>query len=111
MSDERIKRGDIGMVQIGLSPCFRAEAFHQVGIPREIGTQDLDGDDTVERGVYTLIDHTHPTLAELLEDTEIQEFCTDHGALSRSIAKIRGQAGYLRKRRRLNGECGAQLRD
>ncbi len=49
-------------------------------IEGEVGGEDLDGDGAVENGVLGLPDHTHPALADLLDEPVVGEHPASLGA-------------------------------
>ena len=67
-----------------------------LGVGDLLRRQHLDGDEAVQVRVAGLVDHTHPALAELLEDLVVRDGASDHAALqfqikeygSRSVGSI-----------------------
>jgi hypothetical protein len=55
------------------------KAQFSVGLRQRLRRQDLDGDDPAEPRIAGAIDHTHPPLAELLEDFAVRDGASNHG--------------------------------
>jgi hypothetical protein len=69
---------DIGMVQSGSSTGFPAESFEGLRILGYVLRQKLQSDKATQFGVFSLIDHTHPTTAQLLDDAVVRNRLADH---------------------------------
>ena len=66
---------DVGVGQRGDGLGFALEAGQAVGVFRDLGRQDLDGDDAVEVGVAGLVDLAHASGADDLEDLVVTQTC------------------------------------
>ena len=44
--------------------------------------QELEGNEAIELNIFSLIDNTHPTASELLEDAVMGNGLADHGLKS-----------------------------
>jgi len=63
-----VERADVGMVQAGDGPGFTLETLLELGVVGEVRRRDLDGDRSVEAGVFGLVDLTHPPGPEWSQD-------------------------------------------
>ncbi len=48
--------------------------------------QELQGNIATQAGVFSLVDHTHPTTAELLQDFVVGNGLADHGVGTRRLS-------------------------
>jgi|ERR1700730_7727589 len=64
-------RADVGMVQRGGSLCFPLKTGQRLRISSNFVGQELQGDKTVQPGVFRLVDHTHPAAAQFLNDAVV----------------------------------------
>ena len=68
---------DIGVVQgrggLGLAP----EAFQCLRVLGHVIGQELEGNEATERRVLSLIHHTHPAAAQLLDDAVVRDGLAD----------------------------------
>jgi hypothetical protein len=69
--------GDVGMVQAGQQLGFTFEALQPFLVGGQGLRQDLDRDLSIEGRVQRPPDHTHPTLADLLDDAVVQQVWPD----------------------------------
>ena len=58
-----IDRADVWMIQSGSGLRFALKPSQRQRILRELFGQELQRDEAVKRGVFSLVDHTHPTAA------------------------------------------------
>src|SRR5208282_3026851 len=70
---------DIGMIQGGSRSSLAAESFKRLRVLRHILGKELECDKSAERGVLGLVDNTHPTPAELVDDAVVRDGLADHG--------------------------------
>ncbi len=70
----RVEGDDAGVVQRGDRPGFLLEAGEALGVAREVGRQDLDGDIAAEAGVAGEVDLPHASRAKLAADLVGAEF-------------------------------------
>ena len=70
---DAVDRGDVGVVQRGQQLGLALEAGQPLGVVGERVGQDLDRHLAVERGVDRLPDHTHPALADLLDQAVVEQ--------------------------------------
>ena len=67
------------MIQRRGSARFLFEAAQPLRIGRGVLGENLDCDRSAQARVASLVDHTHPTLAQLLQNAEVAEGRADHG--------------------------------
>ncbi len=92
---------DVGMVQRRRRPRLSAEAFQGLRVFSHRVRQELQSDHAAEFEVFGLVDHTHPTATELLDDVVMRDGLPDH------LARIlRGEAGYVNESRAVEQACG-----
>jgi hypothetical protein len=60
---------DVGMVQGGSGASFTAKTFQGLPVVRDIVGQELQRDEAAESGVLGAVDNTHPTAAQLIENS------------------------------------------
>src|SRR5579883_2903075 len=72
------------MIQKGSGTCFTSEALQSNRVLCEVFGKELQGDAAAKAHVLGLIDDTHPTAAQLLENTIVRNGLADHGKNSRS---------------------------
>src|SRR5712691_8680967 len=73
-----VNSADIGMVQGGSSLRFPLKPAQRLGISRDFIGQEFQGNKSVKPGVLGLVDHTHPTTAELLYNPIVRDGLADH---------------------------------
>src|SRR5437660_277858 len=71
-------RAEVRMVQGRRRAGFPAEAFQRLRILREALRQKLQGDKAAQLGVFRLVDDTHATATELLDDAVVRNGLADH---------------------------------
>jgi hypothetical protein len=64
--------GDPGVAQRGQQLGLALEARQPLGVPGEVLGQDLDRHVAAERRVLGAPDHTHPALADLLDQAVVK---------------------------------------
>jgi len=69
---------DIGMVQCGRGLSLSLEASQRLRVFGYFFGQELQGDKTVQRQVFSLVDYAHPAAAELLDDAIVRDGLVDH---------------------------------
>ena len=77
-----VNGADVGMVQSRRGLRFALETGESLGIAGHFIGEKLEGDETVQVGVFRLVDDTHPAAAEFLEDAVVRDALADHGAKS-----------------------------
>ena len=70
--------GDAGMAQTRERDRFTAEALEDVRVA-QFGIEDLDGDVAVERLVDGLVDRSHASAPEAIDDAVFAEGFSEHG--------------------------------
>jgi secreted protein with Ig-like and vWFA domain len=73
-----INDANVGVVERGSGTSFSAETLQRLGIASHVVGQELKGDEAAELGVLSLIDHTHPTAAQLVNDATARDALADH---------------------------------
>ena len=67
---EAVDRGDVRVVEGSEHPRLALDAGQPLGVPRELGRQDLDRDLATEPGVARTVDFAHAARSERREDLE-----------------------------------------
>src|SRR6202034_20464 len=75
-----VNSADVGMVQRGGSAGFASEAFQRLRVVGNIIRQEFQSDKTAEFEILGLINHNHPTAAELLDDAVVRDGLASHWA-------------------------------
>src|SRR5882672_7437266 len=78
-----VNGADVGMVQRGGSLGFALEAAECLRIFGNVVGQELEGNEAAELQVLSLVDHTHASAAELLNDAVVRDGLADHREDSR----------------------------
>ena len=71
----------MGMVETTDGSGFPFKAFSEVGSLGEVFGQDLEGDFSVQEGVFSQVDLTHIAFTDFLQDLVVSDECSDYGAL------------------------------
>ncbi len=58
------------------------KSAERLGIPGHFIRQELEGDKTVQPGVFRFVNHTHPTAAQLSDNAVVRDSLADHGCAS-----------------------------
>ncbi len=66
-----VDRADIGMVERRSGLRFALEAFESAPVAGHVFGEELQGDETVQAGVFGFVDHTHSTPAEPLDNAVV----------------------------------------
>jgi hypothetical protein len=82
------------MIQGGSSLRLALETGESLGIFGYFVGQKLESDKAMEPGVFRLVDHTHPTAAQLLDNAVVRDGLADHGR--EMLGGIRGQVNESR---------------
>jgi hypothetical protein len=69
---------DIGMVQGRRSSSFTSKSFERLRVMIHIFGQEFQGDEATKLGVFSLVNHTHPAAAQLLQDAVVRDGLDDH---------------------------------
>ena len=70
---DRVHGDDVGVTERGDRPCLAPEALETPGVVRHLGSEDLERHPPAELAVLGDVNLTHATLAELLDDAEVQQ--------------------------------------
>src|SRR5208283_4501529 len=73
-----VDRADVGVVQGGSCACFPAEAFERLRVLSYVLGQKLQRDKAAKFRVLGLINNTHASAAELLDDAVVRDDLADH---------------------------------
>src|SRR6266851_1795342 len=73
-----IDRADIGMVEGRSSLRFSLETSQCLGVSGDLVRQELQGNKTMEGGVLSLIDDTHPAATEFVDNAVVRDGMADH---------------------------------
>ena len=68
-----VDRGDVGVIERSREPRHLMESRATLRVSSQLWRQDLEGDIAIESRVGRLVDHTHPALADLLDQTVVKE--------------------------------------
>ena len=63
----------------------------EVVIARDFIGQELEGDETIQAGVFGSVDHTHATTAELLKNAVVRNGLAEHGQANLTCGKQASQ--------------------
>ena len=115
-SDERpaallpdlINRADVGVIQGRGSLGFPLETRQSLRVFADFVRQEFEGNKTMESGVLSLVDHSHPTTAELLDNAVVRNGLADHCA--RILRGPSGQVNESREAGRLRWMAGVKSR-
>src|SRR5579863_1701178 len=85
-SDERpsvllahiIDRANIGMIQARRGLRFSLEPSHDLRNSGHVFGEKLECYETVETGIFSFIDYSHPSSAEFLDDAVVRDGLADH---------------------------------
>src|ERR1700719_2073518 len=69
---------DVVMIQGRRGTSFPAETFERLRVSGNIFRQELQGDEATKLRVLGLVNHTHPTTAQLLDDAVVRDGLSDH---------------------------------
>src|SRR2546426_8661004 len=86
-----INRADIGVVQGGRGLGFALKTSERMRVLGNFGGQELQGNETVQPHVLGLVDHTHASATELLDDVVMRDGLADH---SRSCRPEKAASSY-----------------
>jgi hypothetical protein len=73
-----IDSADVGVIQGRGSLCFATEAQQGLRIFGDVLRQELEGDETMESRVLSLVHHSHSTTTKFLNDSVVRDGLTDH---------------------------------
>ncbi len=72
---------DVAMVELGERACLDLEAAQPLAVLGQLRRQHLDGDVSLQPRVPGPVHGTHPTPADLREDSKVAECAADQGGL------------------------------
>ena len=70
---------DVGVIQSGGRASFAPEALESLGVVGKFVRKELQGDEASELGVFSLVNHAHPTAAQLIHYAIVRDGLPDHG--------------------------------
>ena len=73
-----VNGADVGMIQRGGGLRFALETLEGLRVTGDFVGQELEGDETVQPGVFGLVDHAHAAAAELFDDAVVRYGLADH---------------------------------
>src|SRR3954452_12773646 len=73
-----VNRADVGMVERGCSLSFTLEAAERLRIAGHFVGQEFQSYKTVQPGVLSFIDHSHPAATELFDNAVMRNGLFDH---------------------------------
>ena len=73
-----IDRADIRMIQCGCGLRLALETGQGLSVSGNLLRQELQGDETMEPGVFGLVDHTHPAAAQPFDDAVMRDGLAEH---------------------------------
>src|SRR5208283_1550241 len=73
-----INRADVGMVQSGCGLSFALKAGERLRVAGNVFRQELKGDKAMQACVLGLVDDTHSTAAQFLDDAVVGDGLTNH---------------------------------
>ena len=80
-----VNRADVGMIESGRGLGLVDKSLVGVLVAGEIGRQEFQGHVALERGVVSLVDHTHPAFAEFFDDFVMGYGLADHRISLRKV--------------------------
>ena len=94
-----VDSADVGMVERRCCLRFPAKAFQSLSIFGDFIGQELQGDETMQPGVFSFVDHAHAASTQLFNDAVMGDGLANH-AKTRML-----RAGFILRRRlqRVNG--------
>jgi hypothetical protein len=72
-----VNRADVGVVESGCSASLTTKSFESLRVLSYILRQEFQGDKATEFGILGLVDHTHPTTAQLLKHAVMRDGLAD----------------------------------
>ena len=73
-----VNGANVGVIQSRSGFRFAAETFERLTIARDVIGKELKCHETVQAGVLSFVDHTHPAAAQFLDDAIMREGLADH---------------------------------
>ena len=73
-----MNRADVRMVEGGGGSSFTSETFQRLRVMRNFVWQEFQSDETTQLGIFSLIDNSHPTAAQLLDNAIVRDSVPDH---------------------------------
>src|SRR5262249_1536845 len=98
-----VNRADVRMVQGRGGSGLALKSLHRMVVLGNFIGQEFESDLATEPGIFGLVDHTHATAPQFLQDAVVRDGLAEHGSASVSFAAIIGstlqasQRGGVRK--------------
>src|SRR2546426_1885379 len=84
-----VNGADAGVIQSRGGTGLTLEPLQSMAIPGQLFGQEFQGHQTPELGVLDLVDNSHPTAAELLQDAVMRDRLANHGERTRLGTHLR----------------------
>jgi hypothetical protein len=68
-----VNRADVGMVEGRSRASLATKSFERLRVSRQFIGQEFEGDEAAKLSVLSLVHHTHPSTAELLNDSVVRD--------------------------------------
>ena len=105
-----VNRADVGVIEGGCGFGLAAEASEGLRVAGQAFGKEFQGDGTMKAGVFGLIDDTHATAAELIQDAVMGERLSDKGERVRHRGGMLGgmpeHVNRVRRELRVRLRCG-----
>src|SRR5438128_1194216 len=69
---------DVRVIEGGRGLRLASETGQRLKVSGNFFRQEFEGDETVQARVFGLVDHTHPTAAEFLQDAVVRDGLAEH---------------------------------
>src|SRR3984893_5998195 len=73
-----MNRANVGVVQRRISARVAFEASERTRVSSALTCQELQGHESMQSGVFGLVDDTHPASPEFLQNTVVRDGLADH---------------------------------
>ena len=73
-----VNGADVGMVQCGRSLGFALKSSQDLGVAGDFFGEELQRDETMEAGVFSFVNDSHPATAEFFDDSVVRDSLTNH---------------------------------
>src|ERR1700722_265972 len=81
-----VNRADVGMIQCRRSLSLTLKTGQGLRIASDFFRQEFESDKTVKARVFGLVDNSHASAAEFLDDAVVRDDLADHGVCSADAA-------------------------
>src|ERR1700740_1224229 len=87
-----VNGADVRMIERGCRLGLAFEAFQGLRVVRQFWWKELQRDETVEACVLRLVDHAHPSAADLLNNAVMRDGLANHGTEAAFAMESRTQS-------------------